>query len=249
MRRLEEGPEIPDPLEPYARVDRRSGRGPCWVMANMVAGLDGSASIDGRVGPLSSGADSNLLKLLRSLSDIVLVGAETVRRERYGPVRLPEERRRARIADGRSAVPRLAVISRSLELDWGSRCFVDAEPDAGTIVVTGSTADPVRLAGARAAAEVLVAGDAGVDLAVALKHLAAQGAAVVLCEGGPSVLGQLVSDDLIDELCLTLSPMMGGDPLPVAVAPEPSPLARFDLRHSALDESTLFLRYQRASEA
>ncbi len=245
MRRLEEGQEIVDLLEPYERVDRSSGRGPCWVMANMVAGLDGSASIGGRVGALSSPTDAALLKLLRSLSDVVVVGAETVRREGYGPVRLPEDRRRARVAAGRPAVPRLAVVSRSLDLDWGSRAFVEAEEDAATMVVTGTTAAPARLAEARAVAEVLVAGDVGVDLRLALKDLAARGAAVVLCEGGPSVLGQLVADDLLDELCLTLSPMMGGDPLPVAVAPEPALLARFALRHSAVDDSTLFLRYER----
>ncbi|MBA3303684.1 MAG: pyrimidine reductase family protein [Acidimicrobiia bacterium] len=216
------------------------------MMANMVAGLDGSTSIDGRVGALSSRADAALLKLLRSLSDVVLVGAETLRRERYGPVRLPEERRQARIAAGKPAVPHLAVVSRSLDLDWGSPAFVEAEPESPTMVVTAAIADPARLAEARAAAEVVVAGDAGVDLGVALKHLAARGAAVVLCEGGPSVLGQLVSADLLDELCLTLSPMMGGDPLPVAVAPEPSALARFALGHSAVEDSTLFLRYQRA---
>jgi riboflavin biosynthesis pyrimidine reductase len=246
---LEEGGEISDPLEPYQRVDRSAGRGPCWVMANMVAGLDGSASIGGRVGALSSPTDAAILKLLRSLADVVLVGAETVRRERYGPVRLPQERRQGRIAAGRPAVPRLAVVSRSLDLDWGSRAFVDAEPESPTMVVTGAAADPARLAEARSVAEVLVAGEVGVDLGEALKHLAAQGATVVLCEGGPSVLGQLIAADLLDELCLTLSPTMGGDPLPVAVAPEAPSLARFALCHSARDDSTLFLRYERAGSS
>jgi len=97
---------------------------------------------------------------------------------------------------------------------------------------------------ARAAAPVVVAGDERVDLADALVQLRALGHEVVLCEGGPTLLGELAAAGLLDELCLTLSPMMGGDPLPVAVTPRGGGVTDFELRHTAVDAGTLFLRYE-----
>jgi riboflavin biosynthesis pyrimidine reductase len=132
-----------------------------------------------------------------------------------------------------------------LTLDWDAPAFVGADAEARTIVVTGATADPDRLARAREVADVVVAGDDRVDLRAALTALAQQGAGVVLCEGGPTLLGELVALDLLDELCLTLSPVLGGDPLPVAVSPAGARLTRFCLANSLVDAGTLYLRYQR----
>jgi riboflavin biosynthesis pyrimidine reductase len=89
---LQAGPEVTAPLAPYAQVDRTRPGGGCWVMGHMVGGLDGSAAIGGRVGDLSTAPDANLFVLMRALADVVLVGAQTVRRERYGAVRLPAAR-------------------------------------------------------------------------------------------------------------------------------------------------------------
>jgi riboflavin biosynthesis pyrimidine reductase len=248
MRHLAPGAEIDDPLEPYCSFDRRPGSAECWVMANMVGGLDGSASVGGRVGALSSGLDTELFRLMRTLADVVLVGAETVRREKYRPVRLPDERMHLRVEHGRPAVPPVAVVSRSLNLDWESPLFTDAPPDARTMVVTTSaseTADPDRFAMARKLADVVVAGEDRVDLATALHALHGHGARVVLCEGGPTLLGELVDHDLLDELCLTVSPLMGGDPLPISIAPAGARPRSFRLANTMVDESTLFLRYIR----
>jgi riboflavin biosynthesis pyrimidine reductase len=236
---------VPHILEPYADVDRRRPEGRCWVLANMVGGLDGSASIGGRVGALSDDTDHRLFLALRSLSDVVLVGAETVRREGYGPVRLSDACRQERRAQGRRPVPALAVVSRSLTLDWEGAAFAGADAEARTIVVTGAAADPHRLARAREVADVVVAGADRVDLRDALAVLAQRGAGVVLCEGGPTLLGELVALDLLDELCLTLSPVLGGDPLPLAVSPAGAPLTRLRLASTLVDAGTLYLRYQR----
>ena len=92
MRMLEPGPRIVDPLKPYAQVKRARPDGRCWVTAHMVGGLDGSAAIGGRVGDLSTAPDAELFRLMRALADVVLVGAETVRAEHYGVVRLPPDR-------------------------------------------------------------------------------------------------------------------------------------------------------------
>ena len=239
------GEDLADPLAPYAAVERHGPAGRPWVLANMVAGLDGSAAAGGRVAGLSDDVDRELFRLLRSLADVVMVGAETVRRERYGPVRLPDDRRAARVAAGRPAVPRLAVVSRSLAFDLAGRAFVDADPEARTLVVTCEASDPQRRAEVAEVADLVVAGGERVDPATALTALAGLRVGIVLCEGGPALLGELVDADLLDELCLTLSPVMGGDALPVAVSSGGPDLARFRLGHALAAGSTLFLRYER----
>jgi riboflavin biosynthesis pyrimidine reductase len=244
MQSLNAGEPVTDLLAPY-RVDRRARDGDrCWVMANMVGGLDGTAAVGGRVGALSHGADAELFRLMRAVADVVLVGAETVRREGYGPVRLPEEHCRERVECGRAATPPLAIVSRSLRLDWDAEVFTRAGADSPTIVVTCAAAAGADLDRARAAGPVVVAGDERVDLADALAQLRALGHEVVLCEGGPTLLGELAAAGLLDELCLTVSPMMGGDPLPVAITPPGGGVTEFELRHTAVDAGTLFLRYE-----
>jgi riboflavin biosynthesis pyrimidine reductase len=247
VRILRDGPAIADPLAPYAEVDRTRGPGACWVMAHVVGGLDGSAAIRGRVGALSTAPDAQLFTLMRALADVVLVGAETVRAEGYGAVRLPRERVEAREAAGRPGTPPLAVVTRSLDLDWSAKAFTDAPPWSRTLVITCAAADPGRLERARAVADVVIAGDDQVDPELAVARLSELGHRVVLCEGGPTWLGEVVAAGLLDELCLTVSPLMGGDPLPVSVSPAGAPLTHFALRHVLRDGDTLFLRYERGS--
>ncbi|WP_432557526.1 pyrimidine reductase family protein [Granulicoccus sp. GXG6511] len=243
MHELRTAAAVSDLLAPYA-VPRVPPAGRAWTMANMVAGLDGTAAFGGRVGPLSDGPDVELFRLMRALADVVLVGAETVRKEGYGPVRLPESRQAARVAAGRTPLPPVAVVSRSLDLDWDTPLFTKAE--ALTMVVTCASAPADRLERARAAAEVLVVGDEGVDLDALLREFAERGLPTVLCEGGPTLLGRFAAQGLLDELCLTVSPIMGGDPLPVALTPEGGGLSAYRLCHTLAHESTLFLRYERA---
>src|SRR5579875_1344170 len=235
---------LADSLAPYAEVQRARPDGGCWVMANMVGGLDGSAAIGGRVAGLSTPPDQAMFTAMRSLADVVLVGAQTVRREGYGSLRLPPDRAAARRAAGQAEVPRLAVVSRSLDLDWSGRAFAGAAPGRRPIVLTGAGADPERLARARAVAEVIVAGPDQVEPGQVAAELSGLGCRVVLCEGGPTLLGQFAAAGRLDELCLTIAPLMGGDPLPVAVAPPAAPLRHFSLRHVLRAGDTLFLRYE-----
>jgi len=249
VHRLEQGAVLDDPLSPYAEVDRSTPDGRCWVTGHMVAGLDGCAAIRGRVGALSTAPDAELFAAMRTLADVVLVGAETVRLEGYGPIRLPAERTGPRTAHGLPATPPLAVVSRSLNLDWASRAFTGAPPESRTMVVTCEAAPAERLARAREVADVLVAGEVSVDPGELMMQLAKRGLQRVLCEGGPTLLGELVVAGLLDELCLSIAPMMGGDPLPVAVFPPGATLTEFTLRHVLRADSTVFLRYERASHA
>ena len=244
MHSLDLGEEVPDALTPYAAVDRRKPDGSCWVTAHMVAGLDGCAAVHGRVGALSTPPDKALFADMRTLADVVLVGARTVREEGYGPIRLSPERTAARVAQGLPENPPLAVVSRSLDLDWESRAFSATTEASRAIGVTCAAAPADRLARAREVAEVLVAGDESVVPDELFAQLATRGLVRVLCEGGPSWLGELVVAGQVDELCLTISPMMGGDPLPVAVFPPGAALTGFSLRHVLREDDTLFLRYE-----
>jgi riboflavin biosynthesis pyrimidine reductase len=247
VRRLVASDAFDDVLTPYLEVDRTPA-GACWVLANMVASLAGSAAAGGRVGSLSSSADAELFRALRTVADVVLVGAETVRREGYGPVRLPEERQVWRRARSMAPLPPLAIVTRSLDLDFASTAFT--EPASPTLTVTCAAAPADGLARARAAGEVVVAGDERVEIDVALAALADRGHRVVLCEGGPRLLGQLAADDLLDELCLTMSPVVGGDPLPIALVPDGAPFRRFGLDHVLVDDDdAVFLRYTRPGAA
>lgn len=212
----------------------------------MVAGLDGTASVGGRVGSLSTAPDQALFRRMRQIADVVLVGAETVRREGYGPVHLTEEAQAQRRQQGQSPTPPLAVVSRSLAFDWTAKAFTDAPEDARTHLITCEAADPRHRAEAEEFATVIVAGGGSVEPALALQALAELGRRVVLCEGGPTWLGELVAADRLDELCLSISPIMGGDPLPVSVTPPGAGLATFELKGAMAEDDTLFLRYERA---
>lgn len=249
MHALAQGAEVADALAPYLTVDRSRPRHECWVTGHMVAGLDGTAAIGGRVGSLSTEADQDLFRRMRQIADVVLVGAETVRREGYGAVRLTDEAQAQRAQLGQAPIPPLAVVSRSLAFDWTAKAFADAPAGAPTLVITCEVADPVRRAEAEQVAKVVVAGDERVDPALALQALAGLGFSVVLCEGGPTWLGELVAVDRLDELCLSISPLIGGDLLPVCINPPGAGLARLDLKGAMIEDDALFLRYERSRAA
>lgn len=244
MNLLELGAEVSDPLVPYLEVYRSSPRHECWVAGHMVAGLDGTAAVDGRVGELSTRPDQELFRRMRQIADVVLVGAETARLEGYGPVRLSEEAQAERRALGKPSNPPIAVVSRSLDLDKSASLFAEAAEDAPPMVVTCAGSDPRRRAEVEEFATVIVAGDDRVEPTAAMRALADRGHHVVLCEGGPTWLGELVAADRLDELLLSISPMMGGDPLPVSVTPPGAGIAGFELKGIMTEADTLFLRYE-----
>jgi len=216
---------------------------PPWLRANMVASADGAGSFDGLSAGLSSDADRRLFGLLRVLCDVVLVGAGTARTEGYRPAR-----RRAALADlrggpGRTATPPIALVSRSLDVDLSVPLFVDAPPDARTIVITCADSPADRRAAAERVADVIVAGESAVDLAEAVGVLAKRGLGRILCEGGPTLLGQIAADRLLDELCLTLSPLLAGPGAPRITAGPAFTARPMALAHVLQDDSFLFCRY------
>jgi riboflavin biosynthesis pyrimidine reductase len=170
------------------------------------------------------------------------VGARTVRIEGYGPARPHEAYAARRQAAGQPPAPTIAVISNSLDLDFSSRLFTEALMP--TVVVTAQVAPPERLAAASTAGEVVVAGDSKVDLSVALTELARRGHRRMLCEGGPHLLAQATEAGLLDELCLTLSPLLAaGTASRILTGATLTELAPLQLGHVLEEDGYLFLRY------
>ena len=217
-----------------------------WLRANMVASADGAATLGGVTADLSSQADRDVFALLRALADVVLVGAGTARAEYYGPARTREAWRALRA--GRTPTPPIAVITARLDLDPGSRLISAAPPHARTIVITTARAPADRRAELARHADVLVAGDETVDLKAAVSTLADRGHRRMLAEGGPHLLAQLLETGLLDELCLTIGPLMAGPGAPRIVTgppgtgPAATPLP-LTLAHVLEDDGFLFCRY------
>jgi riboflavin-specific deaminase-like protein len=179
-----------------------------WVRVNMVGSLDGVATVDGVAEGLSSDADRRVFRLLRALCDVVVAGAGTVRAEGYREPKVAEKYVGLRAANGQAAVPPVAVVSRSLDLDVSSELF--AQQRTRTIVLTCSDAPDDRRRALAEVADVVDCGTSTVSLPAAFDALHARGLSRILCEGGPSLLHELVADDLLDELCLTVAPMLAG---------------------------------------
>ena len=194
-----------DLVEMYSREVRPPSGRP-FVRVNMVSTLDGAIALGGRAREISGPADRSLFFVLRSLADVVLVGAGTVRAESYGPVKLPEDVQRTRLGRGQSPLPRLAMVTRRVDLDFSSRLFVGSSPRP--LVIAPGGADTRRLAEARLVADVVTSGTQTVDLPSALAALGDQGIRHILCEGGPTLNASLVAASLVDEFCLTFSPKL-----------------------------------------
>lgn len=215
---------------------------PDGVRVNMIMSLDGAAAFDGVAGPLSDSNDQNLLLALRGYADVVLVGAGTVRAEGYGPVRLTA----AQSADRRDrwgveTPPPIAVVTHTGHVP----ASLFAEPTQRPILVTTAQLahDRPELA---EHADLLIAGDTAVDLDSAVRTLQAAGRRRILCEGGPTLLDELVANDLVDEMCLTISPVLAAAPAAARPgAPALRAPTRMKLGDSVTLEEYLYLRYVR----
>ncbi|MGW5459255.1 pyrimidine reductase family protein [Streptomyces sp. NPDC003996] len=218
-----------------------------WLRANMVSTLDGAAQHEGRSQPISSAADMRIFGTLRALADVIVVGAETVRQEGYRPARARAEFAEAREAAGQGPAPAIAVVTASLDLDFSLPLFTSAL--VPTLVLTGSAAAPDRVAAAeKAGAKVVIAGEgSGIDPVRAVRALAGLGHTRMLTEGGPRLLGQLVAAEVLDELCLTLSPMLtAGDAQRIGGGPAVAVPHRFELVSLLEDAGFLFGCYRRS---
>jgi riboflavin-specific deaminase-like protein len=217
-----------------------------YVMLNMVATVDGRATLAGRSGPISGPADRRLFHALRAAVDAVLVGAGTVRAERYGRLIPEESTRQARRERGKPEEPLACIVSGRLAL--GDEIPLLAEPSARVAILTASAAS---LPTATAAVEYVRAERDGLlDLPGALAELrSGHGVQTLLCEGGPHLVRELLAEGLVDEMFLSISPRLaggepaGGEALRILAGAELEPTVELELLGALRSDSYLFLRY------
>lgn len=162
-----------------------------WIRTNFVSTLDGAAFAgDGKSGSLGGEIDTQVFSILRSLADVVVVGAGTARTEGYKPSSLP-----------------IAIVSRSLDIPGILLTH-------GQIVITTADAPSAKLEELRGSVEVIAEGRGEIDWSAVLGVFAARGWLRILCEGGPTLHGELAALDLIDEVCLTVAPVFAAGPAP-----------------------------------
>jgi len=240
----------PEPLDDLGDdellADLALPKGP-WLRVNFVSSVDGAATTAGVSGGLGDASDKRLFELLRRVTDVVLVGAGTVRAEGYGALRVSAESAKWREGRGMPAHPVFAIVSGSLDLDPASTIFTDAPVLPVIITTTRATAE--QLARFDGLADVIVAGSSAVDVPLALAGLHERGLKHVLNEGGPSLFGSLIAAGAVDELCLTVSARLeAGDAPRISRGPVAAP-AGLALERVLKHESTLLLRYGRAVSA
>ena len=213
-----------------------------YVVVNFVASADGKATFEGRSGKLGGDADSALFHRLRTQADAVLVGSGTLRAERYGRIVRDPELRAAREAEGLAPDPLACVVSRSLSLPLDIPLFQD--PEQRTIVFTSSD-ERLEGAGPGVSVERLRAEELTLTSALEVLH-ARHGVRSVLCEGGPTLFGALLGEELVDELFLSLAPRIaGGGEAPTIVEGMPlAELLELELVWVLEAEGELFIRYR-----
>ncbi len=240
MIRTEPNGTAIDPLEVQMSYPRGKTDGP-WVMANFVSTIDGAAVVDGGSSAINDADDKAMFAAIRAVPDFILIGAGTLRAEDYRPVTLDEERRAARTEAGLDPTPHLVVASRGLDIDPGHGVFSD--PEHRVTILTGQDAPNDRFFDLSEAADVVRLSDTSPSGMLHYMRMAR----VVLCEGGPTLFGQLIAARLIDEMSLTMSPMLVSGQSPrVAHGEWAEPPLDMRLDRVLYGDRSLLLRFLRA---
>lgn len=234
-------PEYRDDVDVAALVAAEARPRPVgrpWVLVNMVASVDGAVTIDDRSGGLGGAGDHRLFHALRGAADTILVGAGTARAEDYGPARTGA---------------RIAVVTGRADLDPGARLFrpslPSGQPAPPVWVLVPASAPADRVARLAEVAEVVTVGVDRVDVLGAVAALGERGASVVLCEGGPTLNGQLLAAGVVDEWRQTYAPKLVAGSSPrgaVSEAPLPAPVG-LSLASLLEEDGELYARYLRTS--
>jgi riboflavin-specific deaminase-like protein len=224
-------------LKPVARPERP------YLLLNFATTLDGRAAISGHSGPIGSDTDTEMLQRLRTRVDAVMIGAGTMRAERYGRM-VPDPNFRAyRECTGLAHDPLGVIVSNRLELPWDAGLFTDG---GGRVVIfTASDQEPPETA----TPVTVVRHSDGVELDRAMEWLRVErGIRSVLCEGGPTLHGRLREGGLADELFLTIAPKIAGGEGPRILEGALPDIDKVELAWLLESESELFGRYRGISE-
>ncbi|MGW0026508.1 pyrimidine reductase family protein [Rhodococcus sp. NPDC003383] len=246
---------LDDPIDPTRTLDDAGLRalyayppqldGP-WIRVNFVSSLDGAVAVDGRSGGLGTPADKKVFGMLRELAEVIVVGAGTARGENYGGARTSPALRERRAAAGLPEIAPVVVVTASGDLDPQMRLFTDTFVPP-VVFTSARVSDAKRRALVDAGADVRVVADHEIDGVTLVSALADAGWHRVLCEGGPRLFGTLIADGVVDELCLTLAPMLAaGSAGRIATAPVSAPTSMRREHLLADDDGTLLGRWVRS---
>lgn len=216
-----------------------------WIRVNFVASIDGAVSVDGRSGGLGTPADKAVFDELRNLADAVLVGSGTVNAENYGGANVSDDVRVARVNRGQSAVPPIVVVTGSMSVEPDATLIVDAQ--VPPVFLTSATAPDDRVNAIRDAGATVVRSPTDTLTGrVVVGLLEELGLRRILCEGGPGLFGTLLEDDVVDELCVTTSPLAAaGRAGRIAVSDDAAP-REMTPGHILLDtDGTVLVRWVR----
>jgi riboflavin-specific deaminase-like protein len=236
---------VADEVAALDLVGRASAERP-YVVTNFVLTLDGKATIAGRSGPIGGDTDTALLVGLRTRADAVMIGAGTMRAERYGRVIGDPAKRERRERQGLPHDPLMVIVSGRLDLPWDAPLFTEGW--GRVLICTSSEADPPPTA---TSVRVLRHPD-GVDLRALLAHLRTErGVRGLLCEGGPHLHADLLDAGLVDELFVTHAPKLAGGNGPglcEGLAERTHELELVSLLHDS-ESGELFARYRTGRSA
>jgi riboflavin-specific deaminase-like protein len=212
-----------------------------YVVVNFAATVDGRAAIEGRSGPIGSATDTEMLQLLRTRVDAVMIGAGTMRAERYGRIVSDPALRERRERAGLTQDPLAVIVSGRLDLPWDASLFTDGGGEV--LIFTTSDAEPPETE----TPLQVVRHEVGVDVVEALRYLRQErGIRALLCEGGPGLHNQLQATGVVDELFLTIAPKLTGGFEPRLIEGELPQQTELELAWLLEERSELFARYRRA---
>ncbi|MGH3642272.1 MAG: pyrimidine reductase family protein [Mycobacterium sp.] len=217
----------------------------CWVRANMISSLDGGATDDGKAAGLAGPGDRALFSRMRQEADVVLVGASTVRIENYSGAQMSLAQRKERQSRGQAEVPPIAIVTHGADFEHDAKIFTRTEVPP-LIMTSREAVDDAR---GRFGSMVEVIDSSGaqtdrVDLAVVLKTFAERQLLRVLSEGGPGMISLLIEHGLLDELCVTIAPILVGGQARRIASGEGEAHTRMRRSHLLTDdEGYLYTRY------
>jgi riboflavin-specific deaminase-like protein len=229
---------IADEVAAYDFVSRAHADRP-YTVTNFAVTVDGRATISGRSGPIGTDTDTAMLVGLRKRVDALMIGAGTMRAERYGRIFSNAETRGVRERQGLPADPLMVLVSARLDLPWDAPLFTDG--GGRVLVFTAASAEPPETA----TPVRVVRHEGRVDLGEAMRYLRVErGVRGLLCEGGPHLHGQLLAAGLVDELFVTTAPKLAGGDGPGLAAGLPEEVRDLELVSLLADGAELFHRYR-----
>jgi riboflavin-specific deaminase-like protein len=242
VRRLlpDPGPTTVDQqLDSYRPWERPHEERPL-VAVNFATTVDGRATIGGVSGPIGSATDTTVLARLRTRFDAVMIGAGTMRAERYGRLIPSQEQREHRERIGLPHDPLMVIVSGRLDLPWDASLFTDG--GGRVLIFTASEAEPPETATPLR----IVRHEGFVNLVEALRHLRQErGIRALLCEGGPGLHGELEGGGMVDDLFLTIAPKLAGGEAPRIIEGKLPSVADLELAWLLEQDGELFARYRR----